>query len=126
MNHTTLYIALVIIILSSCGQIKQEQKSDSKASPEVTQNQSILHKVDVLDRQVKEVSAAYTLIASLDHHRMAKEEGVYTPPAIASIFSDAKINTELLANNDQLLGLDLPFKEMPIDTHMTMAGKKSD
>ena len=40
---------------------------------------------------------------------MAKEEDVYTPPSIATIFSDPVVNTPLIKENP-LIGIDLPFK----------------
>lgn len=94
----------------SCVGTKQEQKQENKTANNRTQELTILAKVDALDNTVKESIADFNLIASLDHHRMAKAEGVYTPPAIANIFSDSKINSDLLSNENQLLGLDLPYK----------------
>ena len=40
---------------------------------------------------------------------MAQEAGVYTPPSIATIFSKSKVDIALNQEN-QLVGLDLPFK----------------
>lgn len=100
MKINIFYIALIGIGISSCGGTKQRQVE------EIT----ILEKVDALDNKIKKSIADFNLIASLDHHRMAEEEGVYTPLAISSIFSDSRINSELLSNKNQLLGLDLPFK----------------
>ncbi len=82
-----------------------------KAPP---QNESALikisTKVDALDRRIRTAITNYNWQLSLDHHRMAQKENAYTPPAIATIFSDPQINSKILQNNDQLIALDLPFK----------------
>lgn len=99
-----LAVFTIVVLLTSCGQ--SSTKQPEQASKRVT----ILEKVDRLNDQLKEAVTSFELVASLDHHRMAQEEGVYTPPAIATIFSDSETNTELLSNKNQLLALDLPFK----------------
>lgn len=73
-------------------------------------NKSILKKVDQLNEQINTSITSFDYIINLDHHRMAAEEGVYTPPSIATIFSSSRINAELVTNSSQLMGLDLPFK----------------
>lgn len=75
-----------------------------------TQNPSISERVSTVNEALqKKVNSYYTI--SLDHHKMAQEEGVYTPPAIATIFSDPEINTPLIQANP-LIGIDLPFKTL--------------
>ena len=53
--------------------------------------------------------ADFDLTLRIDHSRLAEAEGVYTPPSIVTIFSDPKVNSELIRRNP-LTGLDLPFK----------------
>lgn len=78
------------------------------SSPEKSKN-FISDKVDATNKTLNDYLGKYKIITSLDHHRMAKETGVYTPPSIATIFSDAKINSELI-HEYQEAAIDLPFK----------------
>lgn len=97
-------IGVVLVVgMVSCKNSKNESQQASEPV-------SILDQVDLLNGKLKEAASEFELIASLDHHRMAEEEGAYTPPAIAMIFSDSETNTALLTNENQLVGLDLPFK----------------
>lgn len=96
-------------MLSSCSNVaKKESEKEKEVGAKATQ--TIIQRVDEASSALSSATANFDKIATLDHHRMAKEEGVFTPPAIAMIFSDNKINTDLLAKGDPLLGLDLPFK----------------
>lgn len=70
---------------------------------------TILEKVDDKQEILQKNISGYNIVATIDHHRMAKETGVYTPPSIVNIFSDPNTDVMLVQNN-QLLGLDLPFK----------------
>jgi len=67
-------------------------------------------KVDALDEKIKSAIVGYNWKLTLDHHRMAQKENSYTPPSIATIFSDPDVNSRILQNNSQLIALDLPFK----------------
>ena len=100
----SLFIILTatFLMMISCNEARQIQKEE----PMLT----ILNKVDDLNQVVEESVANYDWDISIDHHRMAKEEGVYTPPAIATIFSDSNMNSKIISNQNQLVGLDLPFK----------------
>lgn len=108
LKYRTILSAILAVAITSCAE------SDNKAEDNVeiteTVNTTILQKVDQLNSQLDAAAAGLVKIAVLDHHRMAQEEGAYTPPAIASIYSNAKINTNILANSNPLVGLDLPFK----------------
>ncbi|WP_198659389.1 DUF302 domain-containing protein [Winogradskyella aurantiaca] len=100
MKKITTFFCLTFVLFSCQNQNKEAKK-------EVTV-QTISEKVTALNTKLNNtLDEAY--IINLDHHKMAEEEGVYTPPAIATIFSDPKINTELVKQNP-LIGLDLPFK----------------
>lgn len=89
----TLFLCFVLIL--SCGKNKK--------------NESITQKVDTVVKQLNKSISSFHTIATLDHHRMAAEAGVYTPPSVATIFSDAKIDASLVIEN-QLAALDLPYK----------------
>ena len=105
MKHFSLVAVLLLVV--ACG----EEAVQEKATPVIENEQStILDKVDELNERVQKSASSLELIASLDHHRMAEEEGVYTPPAIASIWSDPSLNTKLIAKHGPLIGLDLPLK----------------
>lgn len=110
MKPVTIIVVFLFVILTSCEQNKQKQNNTSETPVAESQQLSISDKVDNLDQKIKASTASYNSSVSLDHHRMAKEEGAYTPPAIVTIFSDAKINSSILSNENQLIGLDLPFK----------------
>ena len=91
-----------IVFLASCaGKTKKEVVSETP--------KSITQKVDDAVKQLDEQITSFKLVAALDHHRMAAEVGVYTPPSIATIFSDSKIEIPIVKEN-QLAALDLPFK----------------
>lgn len=99
-------LSLVIItsalLLTSCeGNTPNEETKQSPAT--------ISQKVDAAAEKLQAELSTYQMIAILDHHRMAAEEGVYTPPSTAYIFSDSKTEIALVQEN-QLAGLDAPFK----------------
>ena len=92
------------VFITSCGEkTKKEVVTDSPVKETITQI------VDNVVKQLVGSISSFNIIATLDHHRMAAEVGVYTPPSIATIFSDKKVNTAIIQEN-QLTGLDLPFK----------------
>lgn len=88
----------------SCGENKKNDIVKGTLKKE-----SITKKVDNVVKQLDKSISSFNTIATLDHHRMAAEVGVYTPPSIATIFSDAKIDVAIVKEN-QLAALDLPFK----------------
>lgn len=98
--YITHFSLLLIFIFSISCNFSEE--GNDKHIPMVNQ-------VDAIGIELMEDAQAYQVIATLDHHRMAKAAGVYTPPSTAFIFSDAQINSSLLTVNP-LIGLDLPFK----------------
>jgi len=104
-----------IVFITSCeGNSKKKVAAES---PE-----TITEKVDDAVKQLEGEILSFKKIASLDHHRMAAEAGVYTPPSIATIFSDTKIDIALVQEN-QLAGLDLPFKVLCYAEPDTMKAK---
>ena len=104
-----------IVFITSCGG--NSKKKVAAESPE-----TITEKVDDAVKQLEGEILSFKKIASLDHHRMAAEAGVYTPPSIATIFSDTKIDIALVQEN-QLAGLDLPFKVLCYAEPDTMKAK---
>lgn len=103
------FIKSITLILSfacitSCG--KKTKKEVVTESPKI---ETISQKVDNSVKQLDENISAFKTIATLDHHRMAAEAGVYTPPSIATIFSDPKVDIAIIKEK-QLAALDLPFK----------------
>ncbi|MGB5458874.1 MAG: DUF302 domain-containing protein [Eudoraea sp.] len=91
-----------IVLFTSCGNNSKSKNTSSK-------QKNITNKVDEVVNQLQRSITSYKLVASLDHHRMAAEAGVYTPPSVATIFSDTKVDIALVQEN-QLAGLDMPFK----------------
>lgn len=94
-------VILSLFLFVSCNKKEKKQV--------ISENAPILEKVDAVVKKINANMASNEIIVSLDHHRMAKEAGVYTPPSIAVIYSDSQINTDLLKHG-QLIGIDLPFK----------------
>ena len=97
----SMLFVIIVFTVISCGNISKIDKQNIS---------KIEISVDSLDQIIKNNITSYDWKISLDHHRMAKEEEAYTPPAIATIFSDSKINSSILENNSQLIAIDLPFK----------------
>ena len=97
----SIIIVTVLFALVSCAKDSQERADKVIVA---------LASVDALDTAIKSKVANYDWQISLDHHRMALEEDAYTPPAIATIFSDSETNSRILETNTQLVALDLPFK----------------
>lgn len=117
----SMFFLIILLGFISCGNNStMSERSISK----------IETSVDSLDKIIKKAITKYDWQVSLDHHRMAKEEGEYTPPAIATVFSDSKINSRILENNDQLIAIDLPFKMLayyePEDNAVKIAYTSTD
>ncbi|WP_276389242.1 DUF302 domain-containing protein [Eudoraea chungangensis] len=91
-----------IFFCTSCGQ-------NSKNKNTIVKEIGITGEVDKTVKKLGRFILPYSLVVSLDHHRMAAEAGVYTPPSIATIFSDAEIDVAIIKEK-QLTALDLPFK----------------
>lgn len=114
-------IGLVLWGLSSC-QSSTKKAGQKEHFPSIEQRVTNLS--DEINNKLDE-----TFVVNLDHHKMAKEEGVYTPPSIATIFSDPLVNTPLIKENP-LIGIDLPFKILCFSeadtTNVSMAFTSAD
>ena len=100
----TIGLIFILIIITSCGG-----KSEIELAAESVKIEIITKKVDNAVKTLEGQISYFKTITELDHHRMAEEEGVYTPPSIVTIFSNSKVNSNLLKIN-QLIGIDLPYK----------------
>ena len=109
----SILIVLICALVTSCSE-----KSKKKNVQPIT----IVQKVDDLSKIIESEIGSFEKVVTLDHHRMAAEAGVYTPPSIAMIFSDPEINTNLVQQN-QLVGLDLPFKVLCYSESDTLSAK---
>lgn len=94
-------LSAIAFITACTGNAKKENANQLP--------QTITEKVDGAVSQLEEKISSYKLVAKLDHHRMAAEVGVYTPPSIVTIFSDSKVEIPIIQAN-QLAALDMPFK----------------
>lgn len=92
------------IFITSCGE-KTKKEVVTIAPVKESISQQVDHAVKLLEENI----SSYKTITTLDHHRMAAEVGVYTPPSTATIFSDSKVDIAIIKEN-QLASLDLPFK----------------
>jgi len=77
-----------------------------KSQPE---SEAVYGAVDDLYDAVVETAADYSIIAEIDHSRLAAESGEVMPPARVVLFSDPETNTAIL-QQVPLAGLDLPFR----------------
>ncbi|WP_170755422.1 DUF302 domain-containing protein [Ruegeria lacuscaerulensis] len=82
----------------------------------LAQSSSVQTAVDknFLELETAVVEAGAAPIASIDHARLAKAEGVEMPASRVLIFSDPEINTPILEENIRA-GLDLPFRALSFD-----------
>ncbi|NOD78759.1 MULTISPECIES: DUF302 domain-containing protein [unclassified Ruegeria] len=82
----------------------------------LAQSSSVQTAVDdnLLELETAVDEAGATPIASIDHSRLAKAEGVEMPASRVLIFSDPEINTPVLEENVRA-GLDLPFRVLSFD-----------
>ena len=92
------------IFITSCGE---KMKKEVVTIPPV--KETISQQVDSAVKLLDENISSLKTIATLDHHGMAAEVGVYTPPSTVTIFSDPKVDIAIIKEN-QLVSLDLPFK----------------
>ncbi|CUH52849.1 DUF302 domain-containing protein [Shimia marina] len=74
------------------------------------------NKVDdaILTLKQKAQVAHLDVIADIDHARLATQAGQPMPPARVVLLSDAKLNSQILAENIRA-GLDLPFRVLAYD-----------
>ncbi len=70
---------------------------------------NLLAAVDAVADAVAAEAGEFQRIVEIDHSRLAAAEGVAMPPARVQIFSDARINSEILVDNPRA-GIDLPLK----------------
>ena len=100
MKKVSILFSLLLLIFTSC-------ETSNKEPNEISLNNL---SVDTAHLLITKNTLNYRNIATLDHHRMAKVTGAYTPAAIASIFikDDVEMYKPLLKN--QQLAMDLPFK----------------
>jgi uncharacterized protein (DUF302 family) len=89
-------IVLAAVLLASCN--RQEPADESLYSA-----------VDELHEALAASIKRFKLVATIDHSRLAAEEGEIMPPARVIIFSDPDVNTAILQKNP-MAGLDLPFR----------------
>lgn len=107
MIKKSILFAVAITVLVSCKNQTETKEVKEVEPKEVTQ--TINEQVMAVSNQVNQLLKNNQLVANLDHHTMAKEEGVYTPSSIATIYSNPEMNT-LLVKSNPLVGLDLPLK----------------
>ncbi|MBV1886358.1 MAG: DUF302 domain-containing protein [Parvibaculaceae bacterium] len=60
------------------------------------------------------VDAGLKDVIQIDHSRLAADAGVEMPPSRVQIFSDSRINAEIM-NENVRAGLDLPFRTLSFD-----------
>ena len=85
-------------LLVSCNNTSIEKFN----TPE---GKEIRQKVDKMVIDLDSNISNFNQVARIDHSRFAEDVGVYTPPSIVTIFSNAMVNSNLIKKN-QLIGLD--------------------
>jgi len=73
------------------------------------EGKEIRKKVDQNVIRLDTAVSNFNKVVRIDHSRLAEGTGTYTPPAIVTIFSNPKVNSELIKTN-QLVAMDLPYK----------------
>lgn len=94
-----LLITSMILLLLSCNSNPKNKNKGLDIRSKIDKQ------VDLLTSSINE----FNFILRIDHSRLAEEAGVYTPPSIVTLFSNSKVNSELIRLNP-MTGLDLPYK----------------
>lgn len=89
------------VLLTSCA--------DSTDIFQTEKGIEIRTSVDQTAAILDQVISEFNTLIRLDHSRLAENEGVFTPPSIVTIFSNAEVNSKLIEINP-LAGIDLPYK----------------
>ena len=97
-SFSVLLFSLLILVLGGCKET---------APPA----DSLYEAVDELHEQLSSQVDADSVVAQIDHSRLAAEAGEVMPPARVLIWSDAEINSGILQEQPQA-GLDLPFRAL--------------
>lgn len=100
-EHLPSLITLILIVLFSSAS--QGQSTINNQTTDI--HTKVDNQVTILKSSIKE----FNHVLSIDHSRLAGEAGVYTPPSIVTLFSNPKVNSELIRLNP-LTGIDLPYK----------------
>ena len=87
---------LAAVLLASCN-------------PQEPADEGLYRAVDELYEALAANADRFEVIATIDHSRLAAEEGEIMPPARVIIFSDPDVNTAIL-RKEPMAGLDLPFR----------------
>ena len=102
MKHSLVFRFIILVcLIQSCNT--------SPKIFETEEGQSIRLKVDEAVIRLDSTISRFSQIVRIDHSRLAEGEGVYTPPAIVTIFSNPEVNSRLIQINP-LAGIDLPYK----------------
>lgn len=100
-----LVLASGLLFVSSCDKPQAADGDQPAADGGGDRYQA----TDELVAAVSDNVSAFETIATIDHSRLAFEEGVTMPPSTLTIYSDPKVNAGLMAL-DSRVGLDLPMK----------------
>ena len=98
-NIWSIFIAVAILIYSCNTQ------NNNRAIEDLPISKRVDNYVEILKKNISE----FQLVLTIDHSRLAANEGVYMPPAVVYFFSDPVLNSKLIRTNP-LIGLDLPLK----------------
>lgn len=101
-------ILSVVLFLSLIAGLVSCDSSVEKSYGEETKP-NIRSQVDFEVQRLDSAISEFEPVLRIDHSRLAEAEGVYTPPSMVSLFSNPKVNSELIRLNP-LTGLDLPYK----------------
>lgn len=99
--------SLIILYILLVGIIQSCNNSSNKFETE--EGITIRKKVDEVVIGLDSTISNFNKVLRIDHSRLAEGEEVYTPPSIVTVFSNPKVNSELIKIN-QLVGIDLPYK----------------
>jgi len=97
------FIVPLIGLVPSCDSNSKQKKQQQEKIQDI--RTKVDRQVDILKSSIPE----FNFILSIDHSRLAREAGLYMPPSVVCLFSNPKVNSELIRINP-LTGIDLPYK----------------
>ena len=100
-------IALLAASPSLCSCGGKEDLDNSSGQPAAVEKR--FEATDALLAKISANVSDFELVVTIDHSRLAGEEGVVMPPSVVTIYTVPGVNTALMKANPRI-GLDLPQK----------------
>ncbi|MGI9241398.1 MAG: DUF302 domain-containing protein [Verrucomicrobiales bacterium] len=104
-----IYGLIALLVASPCLHSHGDQKDPSGGSEKAAASEKRYEETDALLAKVSANVSDFETVVTIDHARLAGEEGVVMPPSAVVIYTVAGVNTALMKANPRV-GLDLPQK----------------